>query len=291
MPTLPPGLADVLKADMAIREMQQAGRSLERYSEEFVELSYRVSWSDPFLNNIFLTGLDDDLLALLVIPFAEDSSLEDIINQVLQVMGSNFRVGDAEQDLSGRHPEPVERGGSAPTRSKSAPHSAAKPHRRRKRRGRHHASPASSEPIQPDFEACSEPFPLSFQARSELDPSGLPEIREPVPPGLPEILEPAPSGLPEIREPVLSGLPEILEPVPPSLQEPPEPAKEENLLDSWVDWEEPCLLPLGSELPVCPATSTEVAPLPLALPLLEVTLWCVWAAHMSLEDPADESSC
>lgn len=55
-----------------LMKMKQDGWTLERYAEEFVEQCYWVGWSDPFLNCLFLTRLDDVLLALNMLPDAEE---------------------------------------------------------------------------------------------------------------------------------------------------------------------------------------------------------------------------
>ncbi len=76
------------------------------------------------------------------------------------------------------------------------------------------------------------------------------------------------------------------------------PQDSEDLLNFDLDLysDMPCLLP-SSEPPICPELSicpqlsacpeatTEVVPLSLALPVLGVTIWCVWAAHTVLENP------
>lgn len=59
-----------------------------------------------------------------------------------------------------------------------------------------------------------------------------------------------------------------------------------------TDWEAdiyadmPIVLPPSSDLPVCPELSANlVVPLSDTLPVMGVTMWCVWAAHTNPESP------
>ncbi len=86
--------------------LHQDGRSLESYVEEFVEHVHCVSWSDSVLNYMLLDGLDDDLLVTLMLPDAGELSLVDFVNRVLQVMGSSFYVGQADEESHDVSPVP-----------------------------------------------------------------------------------------------------------------------------------------------------------------------------------------
>lgn len=63
--------------------INQGGRPLEGYVEEFVGVCDRVSWSHPMLDCIFLSGLDEDLLVLIMLTNADEYPLEDFFNRVL----------------------------------------------------------------------------------------------------------------------------------------------------------------------------------------------------------------
>lgn len=60
----------------------------------------RMSWSDPILNRIFLTGL-------LVLIMLDEYPLEDFINRVLYAGGSDVCIRIADGGLSDDHPVPV----------------------------------------------------------------------------------------------------------------------------------------------------------------------------------------
>ncbi len=49
-------------AEDFILNIQQDGRPLERYVEEFLSVVHLVSWSDHMVNACFRMGLDDDSL-------------------------------------------------------------------------------------------------------------------------------------------------------------------------------------------------------------------------------------
>ncbi|ROL55611.1 Glucose-dependent insulinotropic receptor [Anabarilius grahami] len=145
----------------------QIGRSLERYVEEFVELTYLSDWSDARLIALFLDGLDED-----TIRFCEPDdyvSLTDSINLVLYLNGSKFFVQEVQDVKCPSRPVLPETRAAWPVcqapSSSSYPSSeffpcvlpdppfsagAGKPKRRRRKK----AAPALSEPAAP---ALSEP--------------------------------------------------------------------------------------------------------------------------------------
>ncbi len=49
-------------AEDALWGLRQGGLKLERYVEEFLELSNRVSWHDTALGACFHLGLDDETI-------------------------------------------------------------------------------------------------------------------------------------------------------------------------------------------------------------------------------------
>ncbi|KAA0708032.1 hypothetical protein E1301_Tti014356 [Triplophysa tibetana] len=64
-----------------------------------------------------------------MLPDVGEHLLDDLVNFVLQAMGSEFRVGGTDGDLSDRHPVPVKSGGSVSTHPMVAQHSSKTPHR------------------------------------------------------------------------------------------------------------------------------------------------------------------
>ncbi|ROL53100.1 hypothetical protein DPX16_8042 [Anabarilius grahami] len=87
-----------LTADERLCRLRQSGRPLERYVEEFLEVSYLVSWTDACLNAVFLMGLDKD-----VIRYNEPAcnfSLVDSLNIILLLNGSNFEVDKIHKNQS-----------------------------------------------------------------------------------------------------------------------------------------------------------------------------------------------
>ncbi len=70
--------------------LRQGGRPLEGYVEEFIELSYLVSWPDSSLCACFQLGLDENTIHCSS-PMC-DFSLVELINLILHLNGSNFEV-------------------------------------------------------------------------------------------------------------------------------------------------------------------------------------------------------
>ncbi|XP_067283303.1 uncharacterized protein [Pseudorasbora parva] len=70
--------------------LQQDGRPLERYVEEFSELAHLVNWHDALLNAVFLMGLDEDTIRFMDAPCSY--SLVDTINLVLFLNGSLYKI-------------------------------------------------------------------------------------------------------------------------------------------------------------------------------------------------------
>ncbi|ROJ13830.1 hypothetical protein DPX16_19705 [Anabarilius grahami] len=87
-----------LKVDERLCRLRQGGRPLERYVEEFLEVSNLVSWTDACINVVFLMGLDRD-----VIRYNEPAcnfSLVDSLNLILSLNGSNFEVDKIQRNQS-----------------------------------------------------------------------------------------------------------------------------------------------------------------------------------------------
>lgn len=91
--------------------------------EKFVEHVHQVSLNDFVLNHVLLSGLDDDLLIILILPHVYELSLVDFINRVLGVMGSSFCVKEAEKDSRDVFPVPSYGGWIAPAHPKPPPES------------------------------------------------------------------------------------------------------------------------------------------------------------------------
>ncbi len=79
--------------------LRQGGLRLERYVEEFLELSKRVSWHDAALGACFQLGLDDETIRC-DLPWG-DFPLIERINLILFLNGSDFEV---EEIPKSRHP-------------------------------------------------------------------------------------------------------------------------------------------------------------------------------------------
>ncbi len=98
-------------AEDELWELRQGGWGLERYVEEFLELSNRVSWHDASLGTCFHLGLNDKTIRC-ELPTGSYPLIE-LINLVLFLNGSDREV---ETELKSCHPAP------AGTRSASPAH-------------------------------------------------------------------------------------------------------------------------------------------------------------------------
>ncbi len=91
--------------------LRQMGRLLERYVEEFIELSYWVSWHDAALGHVFRwvwMRIQSVAISLCDFPLVE------LINLALYLNGSNFEVEEMKENNP--HPAPSE------THLSSSPH-------------------------------------------------------------------------------------------------------------------------------------------------------------------------
>ncbi len=86
--------------------LRQGGRPLERYVEEFLKISHRVSWQDASLGACFQLGLDEETFRCSL-P-ACDFSLVELINLVLYLNCSNFKVEEVKEKVNHSHPSPSE---------------------------------------------------------------------------------------------------------------------------------------------------------------------------------------
>ncbi len=93
--------------------MLQGGRPLERYVEEFLELSYRVSWHDAALGACFQLGLDENTIRCDLPTY--DFPLFELINLVLYLNGSNSKVEEIKENINGSHLAPTETHRASPT--------------------------------------------------------------------------------------------------------------------------------------------------------------------------------
>ncbi|ROL46523.1 hypothetical protein DPX16_21707 [Anabarilius grahami] len=90
-------------AEDRIWTAKQDGHPLEKYVEEFTELSCKVSWPDAILNTCFLRGLDED-----TVRYIEPEcifSLVESINLILFLNGSEFEVEEVQ--MKSYSPRPV----------------------------------------------------------------------------------------------------------------------------------------------------------------------------------------
>ncbi|ROL47650.1 hypothetical protein DPX16_13365 [Anabarilius grahami] len=101
-----PPSEDVSAVDR-LRDLWQDGRLLERYVEEFSELSWLLNWPDALLNACFLMGLDED-----TIRYSEPAgffSLVESINLILFLNGSDFEIEEVQEKTCLPRPVPSEK--------------------------------------------------------------------------------------------------------------------------------------------------------------------------------------
>lgn len=102
-------------------QLCQDGMYLESYAEDIFKECSLVSWNYHDFNHLFLSGLDDELLTLLMLPKEDEYSLVDFINRVLQAMGSEFWVGEGDGSRYGSHLIPAVNGGAVLPHPESMP--------------------------------------------------------------------------------------------------------------------------------------------------------------------------
>ncbi|RXN08228.1 vegetative cell wall gp1-like isoform X4 [Labeo rohita] len=78
------------QAEATLWGIRQGGRGLERYVEDFIELSHQVGWPEASLSAVFVLGLDDETIRC-DLP-ASSFSLIELINLILYLNGSDFEV-------------------------------------------------------------------------------------------------------------------------------------------------------------------------------------------------------
>ncbi len=92
-------------AEDALWDLRQGGRRLERYVEDFLELSNWVSWHNAALGACFQLGLDDEIIRC-DLPIS-DFPLIKLINLVLFLNGSDFDVEEVWESPKSRRPAPA----------------------------------------------------------------------------------------------------------------------------------------------------------------------------------------
>ncbi|KAL0162266.1 hypothetical protein M9458_041662 [Cirrhinus mrigala] len=92
------------EAEDALVGLWQGGRRLERYVEDFLELTNQLNWHDAALGACFQLGLDNKTIHC-DLPVCEYPLIE-LINLILYLKGSNFEVEEIREDYKSRHPEP-----------------------------------------------------------------------------------------------------------------------------------------------------------------------------------------
>ncbi len=244
-------------AEDELWELRQGGWGLERYVEEFLELSNRVSWHDASLGTCFHLGLNDKTIRC-ELPTGSYPLIE-LINLVLFLNGSDREVETVPKSC---HPAPAGTSSASPAHpmprtsaylsncsphlpdSEDSPSSPLVP------------SSSSSSPLVPSSSSSS-PLVLSSSSSSPLVLSSSALSERPRDAALPERPPvPVPSGSPEPL-PVPSGSPEPL-PVPSGSPEP-------LLVPSGSP--EPLLVPSGSPEPLLvPSGSPEPLPFPSGSP-------------------------
>jgi len=93
-------------AEDRLWELKQNGCPLERYVEEFLELSYEVSCPETSLCVYFWMGLDKDTIRYCE-PICYFFQVESI-NLILYLNGSSFEVKEVKVKKSPPHPAPSE---------------------------------------------------------------------------------------------------------------------------------------------------------------------------------------
>ncbi len=95
----------MLTAEDKLWGLRQAGRKLERYVEDFIELVHQLSWPDAALVACFQLGLDSETIHC-ELPVYEFPLVE-LINLILFLNRSNFVV-EVKEEFQSRCPVPSE---------------------------------------------------------------------------------------------------------------------------------------------------------------------------------------
>ncbi|ROL49801.1 hypothetical protein DPX16_13466 [Anabarilius grahami] len=153
--------------------LRQDGRPLERYVEEFSELSCLVNWPDAPLNACFLKGLDDD-----TIRYSEPAcffSLVKSINLILFLNGSDFEIEEVQEKSYLPRPVPSETQATWPVRQ--PPVSSTYPSS-----GSSHVVLLDLKPKPPMKMAAAAPEPLNKVATAKHKPPKKMAAAKPKPP-------------------------------------------------------------------------------------------------------------
>ncbi len=94
-----PTQIQMTSAEVALCGLRQGGLGLERYVEEFLEISNRMSWHEAALGACFLLGLDDEVIRC-DLPVS-DFPLIELINLILFLNCSDEEVEEIPRP---RHP-------------------------------------------------------------------------------------------------------------------------------------------------------------------------------------------
>ncbi|KAI2646373.1 Streptococcal surface protein A [Labeo rohita] len=89
-------------AEEALWRLRQGGRELERYVEEFIELSHQVGWHEASLGAVFVLGLDDETIRC-DLPTCSFPLIE-LINLILYLNGSDFEVEEVQSPIRSHLP-------------------------------------------------------------------------------------------------------------------------------------------------------------------------------------------
>ncbi|KAL0179127.1 hypothetical protein M9458_024569, partial [Cirrhinus mrigala] len=89
-------------AEDALWRLRQDGRELERYVEEFIELSHQVGWHETSLGAVFVLGLDDETIRC-ELPTCSFPLIE-LINLILYLNGSDFEVEEVQSPIRSHPP-------------------------------------------------------------------------------------------------------------------------------------------------------------------------------------------
>ncbi|KAI2663896.1 Filamentous hemagglutinin [Labeo rohita] len=100
------------QAEATLWGIQQGGRGLERYVEDFIELSHQVGWPEAALSTVFVLGLDDETIRC-DLP-ASSFSLIELINLILYLNGSDFEVEEIQSPIRSHLPAPSQTRRNAP---------------------------------------------------------------------------------------------------------------------------------------------------------------------------------
>ncbi|KAL0182376.1 hypothetical protein M9458_021751, partial [Cirrhinus mrigala] len=89
-------------AEEALWRLRQDGRELERYVEEFIELSHQVGWHEASLGAVFVLGLDVETIRC-DLPTCSFPLIE-LINLILYLNGSDFEVEEVQSPIRSHPP-------------------------------------------------------------------------------------------------------------------------------------------------------------------------------------------